>query len=153
MWVFPFPVPTNSGLDCKIGPFVVLKCLRGRYTCLLASVRCWPDPASLIPVVLVSCCQGVKRLTCSLYFSAHPEVSRSNGPGKGATATATAMATATAKIKTNPNWQDIRYDPQHHRFARDGNAAVPSSSAGGQNEHSAAGSARPGLWSGAKVQG
>ncbi|CBJ27378.1 oxidoreductase [Ectocarpus siliculosus] len=91
--------------------------------------------------------QGVKRLTCSLFFSAHPEVHHkpSHPEGSGAESTA-----ALAKIKTNPNWIDIRYDPQHHRFARDETPAV--SSAGQRPDPIAAAAVRPGLWSGAKVK-
>lgn len=84
--------------------------------------------------------QGVKRLTCSIYFSAHPEVHQ---PKDNSLKMAAAAA---AKIKTNPNWGDIRYDPQHHRLVREGNS---SASSGGQ--HSAAAASRTGLWSGAKV--
>ncbi|CAM9727687.1 unnamed protein product, partial [Ectocarpus sp. 8 AP-2014] len=91
--------------------------------------------------------QGVKRLTCSLFFSAHPEVHHklSHPEGSGAESTA-----ALAKIKTNPNWIDIRYDPQHHRFARSETLAV--SSAGQRLNPIAAAAAGPGLWSGAKVK-
>lgn len=80
--------------------------------------------------------QGIKRLTCSLYFSAHPEVDNS----------CELAPTMVAEIKTNPNWGDIRYDPQHHRFARDENAPVSSGV-----QQSTSGSPKPGLWSGAKV--
>lgn len=59
-------------------------------------------------------------------------------------------AAALAKIKTNPNWIDIRYDPQHHRFARNETPAV--SSAGQRLNPIAVAAARPGLWSGAKVR-
>ncbi|CAM9776690.1 unnamed protein product, partial [Ectocarpus sp. 12 AP-2014] len=91
--------------------------------------------------------QGVKRLTCSLFFSAHPEVHHkpSHPEGSGAESTA-----ALAKIKTNSNWIDIRYDPQHHRFARNETPAVPST--GHRLNPIAAAVARPGLWSGAKVK-
>ncbi|CAB1103128.1 unnamed protein product [Ectocarpus sp. CCAP 1310/34] len=91
--------------------------------------------------------QGVKRLTCSLFFSAHPEVHRkpSHPEESGAEWTA-----ALAKIKTNPNWIDIRYDPQHHRFARN---EIPVLSSTGQRLNPiGAAAARPGLWSGAKVK-
>ncbi|CAM9802464.1 unnamed protein product, partial [Ectocarpus sp. 13 AM-2016] len=91
--------------------------------------------------------QGVKRLTCSLFFSAHPEVHHKplHLEGSGAESTA-----ALAKMKTNPNWIDIRYDPQHHRFARNETPAV--SSTGQRLNPIAAAAARPGLWSGAKVK-
>eukprot|EP00904_Undaria_pinnatifida_P004695 jgi/Undpi1/14226/HiC_scaffold_9.g03875.m1 len=76
--------------------------------------------------------QGVKRLSCSLYFSAHPEVPKD--PSIRSTA-------ATAAIKTNPSWADIRYEPQHHRIARDSNNPLGGGPA-----------AKPGLWSGAKLK-
>ncbi|CAM9295019.1 unnamed protein product [Ectocarpus fasciculatus] len=91
--------------------------------------------------------QGVKRLTCSLFFSAHPEAHHQPAQPEGLGAESTA---ALAKIKTNPNWIDIRYDPQHHRFARNETPAVSSA---GQRLHStAAAAARSGLWSGGKVK-
>ena len=54
--------------------------------------------------------QGIKRLASTLYFSAHPERVSTECP----------VTTAAAAIKTNPNWVDIRYEPQHHRIDRDG---------------------------------
>ncbi|CAM9167945.1 unnamed protein product [Laminaria digitata] len=77
--------------------------------------------------------QGVKRLSSSLYFSAHPEVPK----GRSVRST----AAATAAIKTNPNWGDIRYEPQHHRIARDGSNSIGGGPA-----------TKPGIWSGAKVK-
>lgn len=72
--------------------------------------------------------------------------------GKGKTAAAVA-----ADIKTNPNWVDIRYDPQHHRFARNGNPtpyARHNPAALTRSVSLSAGASRPGLWSGlgAKVR-
>lgn len=86
------------------------------------------------PVSPPSCFfQGVKRLSSSLYFSAHPEVPK----GRSVRST----AAATAAIKTNPNWGDIRYEPQHHRIARDGSNSIGGGPA-----------TKPGIWSGAKVR-
>eukprot|EP00903_Cladosiphon_okamuranus_P016206 g14954.t1 len=89
--------------------------------------------------------QGVKRLTCSLYFTAHPEVS----PSKPKLAGKSAEAAAEADIKTNPNWVDIRYDPQHHRLAHNGNPNGNPAVSLSPSVHAAA-AAKPWLWSGAK---
>lgn len=120
--------PTAIVCSCPYPPCRPV-CLSVGLRCRLAQPRLWPAR---------SCCQGVKRLTCSLYFSAHPEVCPSTAAGK--------TAVTVADIKTNPNWVDIRYDPQHHRFARDG---IPKPN---RNSSVAAGASKPGLWSGAKVQ-
>lgn len=114
--------------------------------------------------------QGIKRLSCSLYFSAHPEqdvhhsssassvafndsslvsfASASSSPPVAST------AAAAAKLKTNPNWRDIRYDPQHHRLAR-GEGFGGEVLGGGLGAAGPVGFGTPvakgGLWSGAKV--
>lgn len=73
-------------------------------------------------------------MTCSLYFTAHPEEKETNTstqPVETRVSISKEQSAAAADVvgrKTNPNWIDICYDPQHLRFARDGNPHVPWSS-------------------------